>query len=224
MKAIAAMCENRVIGFHGKIPWKNPIDMRFFKEMTWDQNIIVGNTTFEKVGLLKNRYHFILSERNQGQHIQIKNTDTNTYTRVAEYLTVDQLIKRSLKDAWVIGGAKVYTQLLPLCSDLYMTFIVEAHEGDTYMPMFEHMFDKQRIIYEGKNMWIVHYWKYDHDGYEEAYREGFDAGLMDKSEDENPHELSHHERDTTYSDECNYQWSSGWDDAPYIKGLNHDWK
>ena len=33
MKAIAAMCENRVIGFQGQIPWKKSLDMRFFKAM-----------------------------------------------------------------------------------------------------------------------------------------------------------------------------------------------
>ena len=216
MKAIAAMAGDRVIGLNTKIPWKNSLDMRFFKAMTLNHPVIVGRTTYEKMGPLKDRYHYVLSDSKNGKY-----TEGGT-EYIAEFLTFDQLTKKKdLDDAWVIGGAKVYKQLLPLCSELYMTHIIGDYEGDTYMPEFEHLFDDQQIIYEGKDMWVVHYWKQEWKSYENAYRFGFDAKLMGKDGNENPYELSHHPRDTTYDDECNFQWSQGYDDAPWVWKMNY---
>jgi dihydrofolate reductase len=217
IRAIAAMSQDRVIGFQGQLPWKNKLDMRFFKAMTEHNDVVVGNTTFKSIGMLKNRCHRILSDNQTGNGIGY------------EYLTIKSLLKRikkakltgtNLDDMWVIGGAKVYQQLLPLCSDLYLTLILDEYEGDVYMPEFEHLFDEQRIIKECKDIWFVHYWKNPNDSFEDAYRNGFDAKLMGLTHDDNPHELSGHERDTTYSDECNYQWYKGFEDAPIIKGFN----
>lgn len=50
------------------------------------------------------------------------------------------------------------------------------------------------------------------DSYKEAYDAGYLAASEGKNEEENPYKLSHHERDTTYSDECNYYWWRGFSD------------
>jgi len=44
----------------------------------------------------------------------------------------------------------------------------------------------------------------------EAYDEGYEAAKAGKSEDDNPYELSGHERDTTYEDEMHFAWYNGW--------------
>lgn len=49
--------------------------------------------------------------------------------------------------------------------------------------------------------------------YLEMYLDGYIAFLEGCPEEDNPHILSKHERDTTYSDECHYQWYRGWNDA-----------
>jgi hypothetical protein len=46
--------------------------------------------------------------------------------------------------------------------------------------------------------------------YLEAYELGYKADAAGLKEDDNPYEESGHERDTTVSDECNYQWYRGY--------------
>jgi dihydrofolate reductase len=223
MKAIAAMAADRVIGIHGRIPWKCSLDMRFFKAMTVDHPVIVGRHTFESTGILKDRFHYVISERQEGKEVADEQGKP-----WAKYVTVGQLFKVAsvdeLNEAWVIGGAKVYQKFLPMCSDLYLTVFADQYEGDTYMPSFEHLFNEQRIIYEGKEIMIVHYWLAENIDMEhrEPWREGFDAKLMGKTHNDNPYEPSGHPRDTTYEDEQNFQWYSGFEDAPNVRGLNYD--
>ena len=44
----------------------------------------------------------------------------------------------------------------------------------------------------------------------EAYNLGYEASKQNKILDDNPYRPSGHERDTTWSDELNYWWYSGW--------------
>jgi len=44
-------------------------------------------------------------------------------------------------DFFICGGAQVYEQALPLCSDLYLTLVKRVVEGDAFFPPFEHQFE-----------------------------------------------------------------------------------
>jgi dihydrofolate reductase len=214
MKAIAAMAKDRVIGFRGEIPWKKKVDMQFFRAMTWNQTVIVGRITHLKMGLLKNRFHYILSDSMNGSFAEKKNV------RVAEFLTFEQLIKKhEIEEPWVIGGAKVYHQLLPFCSDLYLSIILDEYEGDSYMPHFEHLFNEQRLIKEFKDIWFVHYWKKGNE-MEEAHREGFDAKLMGVAPLNNPYTSKPLISDLDWN--IWRGWRDGHNEAPDIKGFNYD--
>jgi hypothetical protein len=48
--------------------------------------------------------------------------------------------------------------------------------------------------------------------YVEAYKKGYEHHSNGGRESDNPHELSGHERDTTYSDELHYWWYKGFND------------
>lgn len=52
-----------------------------------------------------------------------------------------------------------------------------------------------------------------YDPFKKAYNQGKRAGKRGKSLDANPYKPSGHERDTTFDDECHYQWYPGWIDA-----------
>lgn len=52
-----------------------------------------------------------------------------------------------------------------------------------------------------------------HESYTEEYINGYKAALTGKPAEDNPHEPSGHERDTTYKDELNYWWYCGWNDG-----------
>jgi len=127
LKAIAAMSLNRVIGREGGIPWHLPEDFRWFKRMTSGHAVLMGRKTFESLGKpLPNRTNIVVTRRGE----------------IPGILTVADL--RSFdpgafapKEVFVIGGAEIYAQLLPLCSDLYLSVVQREVDGDAFFPRFE---------------------------------------------------------------------------------------
>jgi dihydrofolate reductase len=47
---------------------------------------------------------------------------------------------------FVIGGARVYEELLPQCDGLYLTYITKDYEGDVLLPPFEHLFTLAEVL------------------------------------------------------------------------------
>jgi dihydrofolate reductase len=168
MKAIVAMDPNRVIGCKGKLPWtKNKDDMAFFKRMTENNVLVMGRSTYESVGNLPKRFTYVLTN-----HPQKLSTDVQSQAAMVDrqglhhvYITGKQLIEMCQKypgrtsHFWLCGGAKVYQQFLPLCSEIYVTHIFNEYEGDAYMPEFEHLFTEPSIVLETKEFTIAKYWK-----------------------------------------------------------------
>jgi dihydrofolate reductase len=207
MRAIAAMSGYRVIGYKGKLPWKNRRDMEFFKAMTWGQDIIVGRSTFESMGILKNRYHYVLSSDKTNASI----SNAVTSEEIVDFVTPDEIDISAQNKAWVIGGASVYHLLLPACTDLYLSVIPEDYEGDSYMPEFEGYFPEQRLIRDYKDLFIVHCWK-PTTIVEEHYRDGFDTKLSGKYDFHYPRipEVDKHLSPNIY------HYRKGFNDAPYL--------
>lgn len=157
IRAIAAMSLNRVIGDKGDIPWRIPEDMEFFKEMT-SQNpsacLVMGRTTFDSVGPLKNRKIYVLTEN---KSLFQKGTRNNSYS----YVTGEQFsyISDQYEDIWICGGANVYKQFLPICGEVYLTLIKSEFFGDTYMPEFEDKFTSFEVIKSGNSFEMRRYYK-----------------------------------------------------------------
>lgn len=154
---------NRVIGYKGGLPWPpNPEDFKWFKEFTMDRTIVVGRTTFESLPVLKNRDIVVISnfftdisaEAIFNYYEKYRNRCSNLYLRRA-----DSDIDREFPDAIIAGGAMTYKTFLPQCSDLYMTYMIDTYEGDTFMPEFEDLFPNSNIFREAKDHWVVRYWK-----------------------------------------------------------------
>ena len=169
MKAITAMDPNRVIGCKGKLPWHYPEDFKFFKQMTENNVLVMGRTTFESVGDLPKRFTYILTN-----HPQKLSTDNQVSEAMVGrkgvhhvYITGAQLTQMCRNYPgrtsyfWLCGGAKVYQQFLPLCSEIYATHIAEDYEGDVYMPEFESMFPHPSIVMESKDFMIARYQRDD---------------------------------------------------------------
>lgn len=136
-KAIAAMSENRVIGQGNKIPWHLPEDFKWFKQMTTGHVIVMGRKTFQSIGKpLPNRETIILS-RAGFQHPGV---------RTIASLDELALSATDTRQIFICGGAEIYRQTLPLCTDLYLTTVKRVVEGDAFFPPFEHLFKPAEII------------------------------------------------------------------------------
>lgn len=132
LAAIVAMASNRVIGRNGTLPWHFPEDLQFFKRTTLGHPILMGRATFESIGRpLPGRQNIVLSS-------SLAPRDGITLIRsLAELPSVCPDSQKT----FVIGGAQLYQELLPACSELYLTYIDQPHEGDVLLPPFEHLFD-----------------------------------------------------------------------------------
>jgi dihydrofolate reductase len=149
-KAIAAMSLNRVIGAGNRIPWHLPDDFRWFKRLTTGHVIVMGRKTFESIGKpLPNRTTLVLTRSSTpipGVRIisdlrQINPADPDLAGR----------------DIFICGGAQLYKQALPLCSDLYLTLVQREVEGDTFFPPFEDRFELAEQVLDHPDFRILHY-------------------------------------------------------------------
>jgi dihydrofolate reductase len=123
---IAAMAKNRVIGADNRIPWRLPDEQQLFKRLTLGHHIIMGRKTYESIGRL------------------LPGRTTVIVTRKPDYIVAGAIIAHSLKDAlnaaardddvFVIGGAELFAEALPLASRLHLTVVDAEPGGDTFMP------------------------------------------------------------------------------------------
>ena len=141
------MSPNRVIGQGNRIPWHLPEDFKWFKKMTTGQVIVMGRKTFESIGkLLPNRTTIVLSRG----RFQFPGVQT-----ISDLEQIDPA--RETREVFICGGAEVYRQALPLCSDLYLTLLKRVVEGDTFFPAFENDFEIAEEILDGPDFKITHY-------------------------------------------------------------------
>ena len=146
-KAIAAMSLNRVIGARNKIPWHLPEDFKWFKQLTTGNAIVMGRKTFESIGKpLPNRETIVLS-RSQFSFPAVRT--------VADLSEID--LAGESREVFIVGGAQVYAQALPLCSDLYLTLVKREVEGDAFFPTFEDRFELAEEIRDTAEFKILRY-------------------------------------------------------------------
>jgi dihydrofolate reductase len=149
-KAIAAMSLNRVIGAANKIPWHLPEDFKWFKKMTTGQVLVMGRKTFESIGKpLPNRATIVLSRAKRPlAGVQVVSDLSELQALFAPTET---------RDIFICGGAQIYEQMLPLCSDLYLTVVKKTVEGDAFFPSFEDQFALTQELVDGPEFKILHY-------------------------------------------------------------------
>src|SRR5205814_8440035 len=97
---IVAVDRNLAIGKGGKLAWHYSADMKFFKETTIGNAVVMGRRTWETLtGTLKNRRNIVLTSGD------IEKADGITVAR--DMQNVLNLTKDTDKHLFVIGGAKV---------------------------------------------------------------------------------------------------------------------
>jgi dihydrofolate reductase len=182
-KAIAAMSLNRMIGAGNKIPWHLSEDFKWFKKMTMGNVVVMGRKTFESLGQpLSNRKNMVLTRHPQrlikkhpeifGQYREwrggkfLKRAYQFHFSKLEGKRQTDILIFKSLEkldpeefpnDIFICGGAEIYGQALPRCSDLYLTVVKREYEGDAFFPPFEDKFDLVEELRDEPEFKILHY-------------------------------------------------------------------
>jgi len=128
---IFARAANGVIGRDGTMPWHLPEDLAHFKRTTLGCPVIMGRKTWDS---LPPKFRPLPGRRNV---VVTRQRDWRAAgATVAHSLPEAMSLCPSDGDAWVIGGAEIYAQALPLASTAVVTEIEASYDGDTYAPQF----------------------------------------------------------------------------------------
>jgi dihydrofolate reductase len=138
---IAAVAEDRAIGFENKLIYWLPNDLKRFKQLTTGHTIVMGRRTFESLpkGALPNRRNCVLT------------------TSVAElpgcecFASWDEFIKtcRDDEDIYIIGGASLYRGLLDKADRLCLTEVHDTPaQADTFFPDYSDWHELSRERHE----------------------------------------------------------------------------
>jgi dihydrofolate reductase len=126
---IVAMAKNRVIGAEGRIPWHLPNELKLFKSLTMGHHIVMGRKTYESINRL------------------LPGRTTVIVTRRPDYTVPGAIVAHSVKEAldackaddecFVIGGAELFRETLPIADRIHLTVVDAEPAGDTFMPEFD---------------------------------------------------------------------------------------
>jgi len=122
---IVAIAKNRAIGKNNKLLWYLPNDLKHFKDVTSGHTVIMGRKTFDSVGKPLPRRRNIVVTR---QDISIEGCEVVQSIEAALALCAGE------DEVFIVGGAEIYRQAIPLTNRIYLTIIDQEFEGDTFFP------------------------------------------------------------------------------------------
>ncbi|MGY6270513.1 dihydrofolate reductase [Achromobacter denitrificans] len=124
---IVAYSTNRAIGRDNALPWKLPGDLAHFKRSTLGRPIIMGRKTWDSLGRpLPGRSNIVIS-RNPGLSAE--------GAILVPTLAAAIEACGGVEEAFVIGGAQIYAQALPLAQRILATEVHAQVEGDAFFPL-----------------------------------------------------------------------------------------
>ena len=127
---IYARARNNVIGKDGDLPWHLPEDLAHFKKTTMGQPVVMGRVTWEsipeKFRPLPGRRNLVVSRQTDYQAAGA--TVVSSLQAALDAFPTEEVV-------WLIGGAQLYAQGLPLAAEVVVTEIDADFEGDAHAPL-----------------------------------------------------------------------------------------
>lgn len=126
---IAAMAKNRTIGVNNTLPWRCPEDLKHFKALTMGHHMIMGRKTFDSIGKPLPGRTTVVVTRNRALQLE----------GCVMAHSLHEAIAACAGDAeiFIVGGAELYAQAVPLADTLYLTEIQQDVAGDAHFPLFD---------------------------------------------------------------------------------------
>lgn len=123
-----AQDKNGAIGYQGTLPWYLPNDLKFFKQITINNAVVMGRKTFEGMNKrpLPDRINIILTtDKNyEAEGVKVMHSREEVLKFAAEYEG----------DTLITGGANVFTFFMDDVDVLHRTMIEGEFKGDTFIP------------------------------------------------------------------------------------------
>lgn len=118
---VLAINKKRTIGLNGVVPWRNQEDLKFFRRLTMNQQIVMGRKTVE--GLPKSL---------DGRHILTVTRDTSIEDSIQDFESFLKSHQDTKEQILVCGGGEIYKQALPYAKKIYCSVIDDDTLGDTF--------------------------------------------------------------------------------------------
>ena len=124
---IVAIAENNAIGLNNRLLWHISDDLKRFKRITEGHTVVMGKKTYESLPVrpLKNRRNIVISDSPEDAF-----EGCLTAHSIEEAISLCDPHKMN----FIIGGASIYRQFLPLADMLYLTRVHKAFHADTFFP------------------------------------------------------------------------------------------
>ena len=124
-----AFAAAKIIGHEGAIPWHLKEDLIHFRNLTKGSAVIMGRKTYESIGKpLPNRLNIVMTRNPRGLE-GVEEVDNKERA-------IEVASKFSNK-IYVIGGEDIYTEFMPIATNMYLTKININVEGDTFFPNWD---------------------------------------------------------------------------------------
>lgn len=137
---IACISQDCGLGKDGRLLWKIPEDMQFFRQTTTGATVVMGRKTFESIGRpLPKRENIVLSTRDL--------PDVTTYHNKAE---LDRYLQTIPGPKFIIGGSSLYQMFLNEAEKLYLTEVSAVKPADTYFPKFDQSKFLRQVLKTGQ--------------------------------------------------------------------------
>lgn len=128
LSCIVAASRNLVIGRGNTLPWHLSADLKRFKRLTSGHCIVLGRRNYEDISRpLPNRKNLVLTRR-----AGYEAPGCEVFGSLAAALEFAR--QAGEEECFIIGGAEVYREALPLCEKLYLTWVEAEIEGDVFLP------------------------------------------------------------------------------------------
>ncbi len=123
---VAAVARGGVIGWQGRLPWRLPADLAYFKRLTLGHTVIMGRKTWQSIGRpLPGRRNVVLTR------------DADFSAPGCTVIHSPEAALQEDGELFVIGGQEVYAAFMPLAERLYVTRIDAVFPGDAWFPPME---------------------------------------------------------------------------------------
>lgn len=123
---IVAAAENNVIGQQGELPWHLPEDLKRFRSITMGKPIVMGRLTHESIGkALPGRRNIVIS-RQPGYAAAGCEVVPSPQAALDAAAGEDEVM--------IIGGGRIYEQMLPMTDRIYLTRVRSQPQGDAFFP------------------------------------------------------------------------------------------
>ena len=131
---IVAVADNGIIGdsHENVMPWHIPEDLKWFKEKTSGQVVVMGSRTYESIGRpLPNRRNIVITRNMNGEWVRYQKDGVDD-----SFKSFSDALNHLPSGFFVIGGQHIYQEAIrALPKKMYLTRVFGDFEGNVRFPI-----------------------------------------------------------------------------------------